>query len=115
VTKQNKPLFTENNIRVTRDLTHKIEQDVIDLIGRTLEIAPPTKLPIIIGAATSAIGYLAFYMEHGAGIENPKNPDRKSILLSALLVAYTLIHQEPSKVYQAAIDATDLLIKEDMI
>jgi hypothetical protein len=79
-------------MRVTKDLVNKIGRDVIDLIGRTLKISPPPQLPIIIGAGVSAIGYLSYYMESRAGIENPDVPDRKSILLSALVVAYTMIH-----------------------
>jgi hypothetical protein len=113
--KQNKPLFTEVDMGVTLDLVDKIQHDVIDLIGRTLEISPPPPLPIIISAGSGAVGYLSYYLENQAGIENPDKPDRKSVLLAALVIAYTTIHKDPSKVFKAATSAADLLIKKGMI
>ena len=109
------PLFNEPDPDITLDLAKKIGVDVIDLIQRTMELAPPGKLPIATSAALSSICYLAKHLEERAGIENKEFPMNKTVFVAALIVAHMIVNKDINIALEQGMRDCDLLIKKGRI
>ncbi len=103
------PLFDGPDPEITRDLCKKLGCDVIDAIGRTLEIAPPDEMPIIVSAAVAAIHYLAKHLENRVKIDPSEPPLNRSLIIASLLVARMAVHKNISIAMEEALKDGDAL------
>jgi len=102
-------LFDQPHPEITTDLAKKLGIDIIDAISRTLELAPPGHLPILVAACVSSVGCLAKHLEQRVGIEESELLD-KSVFVAALLVARMMKHQDFLMAMKQAMIDVDVLI-----
>jgi hypothetical protein len=76
--------------QITKDLMHKLSDDVTGAVRRVLSIAPQPHLPIAMSAGAVCVGFIAATLEHMSeeGREAGSPPDPDCVLLAGLLCAH---------------------------